>query len=250
MFFLMKSHSSINFVIRGSNFATEDGVAKNFLSLCLNKGRLSGYSVALNAEKIIRMYDDAEFRDLVQKANLLIYDGVACKLWLRCWGAVITTGMKKTNLPIIALELANEQSVSVGIFTGLDHNKDILKNKLTMEYPASQFRFIDQGYLDLEEMDQKLQRYPVQFCFLGLGSPRQEEVAAHLSNKHRDTMFFCVGGAFDVKLGLKRRAPHFITHSNFEWLYRLIQEPKRAPRYTKIMRLFHVMYNFSVKVQY
>lgn len=245
----MKKFNPTNFVVQAGHFASEDKVAQNLLNLFLDEERSAGYSVALNAEKIIRMYNDAEFRELVQNANLLIYDGVACKLWLRHWGAEIVKFMKKTDLPNVALELANARSVSVGVFAGLDSNKECLKDKLVVEYPGSRFEFVNHGYMSHDDMDQKLQRNPVQFCFLGLGSPRQEDVAAYLSKKHRYTMFFCVGGAFDIKLGLKNRAPQFIIDSNFEWLYRLVQQPGRARRYSKLVKFFYIISKFSVEVQ-
>jgi N-acetylglucosaminyldiphosphoundecaprenol N-acetyl-beta-D-mannosaminyltransferase len=36
-----------------------------------------------------------------------------------------------------------------------------------------------------------------------------------------------VGAAFDFHAGLKSQAPRFIQRSGFEWLYRLVTEPKR-----------------------
>lgn len=36
-----------------------------------------------------------------------------------------------------------------------------------------------------------------------------------------------VGGSFDVMAGLTRRAPRWMQSSGPEWLYRVIQEPRR-----------------------
>jgi len=241
--------SPIKFDVSAGYFATENSIAKGMLISFLNGEHPAGYSVALNAEKIIRMYYDDNFRNLVQNAKLLIYDGVACKLWMRWWRNDLISNIKKTDLPNVALELANEKFVSVGIFTGRDQNKEVLKDRLLAEFGGIRFAFVDHGYQSVEEMNQKLQKEQVQFCFLGLGSPRQEEAAAYLIGKHRNTMFLCVGGAFDIKLGIKKRAPQFIIDSNFEWLYRLLQDPRRLPRYAKIMKLFYVICNFPVKLR-
>lgn len=242
-------HSPKTFEIEDRYFACENCRAKNILISFLNGEHPAGYSIALNAEKIIRMFYDDNFRDLVQKSVLLVYDGVACKLWLHRWGVTTAKDMKKIDLPNEALALANEQSVSVGIFAGHDQNKEALKDRLLEEYSKIRFSFINHGYLSDEEMDKKLRKDQVKFCFLGLGSPRQEEVATKLKEKHINTMFFCVGGAFDIKLGNKKRAPQFIINSNFEWLYRLLQEPRRLPRYAKIMKLFYVILKFPVSVR-
>ena len=39
-----------------------------------------------------------------------------------------------------------------------------------------------------------------------------------------------VGGSFDVVSGLLKRAPKWMQKLGLEWLYRLIQEPKRMWR--------------------
>ena len=36
-----------------------------------------------------------------------------------------------------------------------------------------------------------------------------------------------LGGAFPVYAGLHKRAPRMVRNLGFEWLYRLLQEPKR-----------------------
>jgi N-acetylglucosaminyldiphosphoundecaprenol N-acetyl-beta-D-mannosaminyltransferase len=39
-----------------------------------------------------------------------------------------------------------------------------------------------------------------------------------------------VGAAFDINSGSINQAPRFVQRSGFEWLYRLIQEPRRLWR--------------------
>jgi N-acetylglucosaminyldiphosphoundecaprenol N-acetyl-beta-D-mannosaminyltransferase len=36
-----------------------------------------------------------------------------------------------------------------------------------------------------------------------------------------------VGGTFDIVAGITRRAPSWMQNSGLEWLYRVIQEPRR-----------------------
>ncbi len=39
-----------------------------------------------------------------------------------------------------------------------------------------------------------------------------------------------VGAAFDFAAGRQRQAPRFVQRSGFEWLYRLVQRPRRLAR--------------------
>ena len=52
-----------------------------------------------------------------------------------------------------------------------------------------------------------------------------------------------VGAAFDFNAGLKPQAPKWIQHAGFEWLFRLLSEPRRLwRRYlrTNPLFLFHI----------
>lgn len=47
-----------------------------------------------------------------------------------------------------------------------------------------------------------------------------------------------IGGSFDVISGRLKRAPKWIQRAGFEWLFRLIQEPKRIRR---ILSIFYFL---------
>lgn len=65
--------------------------------------------------------------------------------------------------------------------------------------------------------------------FIGLGAPKQD----HFAYEHRDrirAVQVCVGAAFDFHAGSKKMAPPWMQRNGLEWLYRLIQEPRRLWR--------------------
>jgi N-acetylglucosaminyldiphosphoundecaprenol N-acetyl-beta-D-mannosaminyltransferase len=65
--------------------------------------------------------------------------------------------------------------------------------------------------------------------FVGLGCPRQEVwVYEHL--KHLDMPVLAVGAAFDFHAGLLPQAPPVMQRLGLEWLFRLVQEPRRLWR--------------------
>lgn len=65
--------------------------------------------------------------------------------------------------------------------------------------------------------------------FLGLGYPKQDYFA--LEHRHRvRAVMVCVGAVFDFHSGHKKRAPVWMQRCGLEWLYRLIQEPRRLWR--------------------
>ncbi len=64
------------------------------------------------------------------------------------------------------------------------------------------------------------------FIWVGLGAPKQENWMAEHQGKLRGFMIG-VGAAFDYVAGNIKRAPEWMQRNNLEWLYRLIQDPKR-----------------------
>ena len=64
------------------------------------------------------------------------------------------------------------------------------------------------------------------FVWVGLGAPKQEIFMARHQGRI-NALMIGVGAGFDYHAGKLRRAPIWMQNNNLEWLYRLIQEPKR-----------------------
>lgn len=77
-----------------------------------------------------------------------------------------------------------------------------------------------------EDIIDKINKSQPDFVWIGLGAPKQEYwMAAH---QGKVTGFMVgVGAGFDYIAGNIHRAPEWMQKCNLEWLYRLIQDPKR-----------------------
>lgn len=65
------------------------------------------------------------------------------------------------------------------------------------------------------------------FLFLGMGSPMKERLADEWAEELGARVIQGVGGSFDVMAGVVKRAPQWVQRCGIEWLYRVIQEPRR-----------------------
>lgn len=70
--------------------------------------------------------------------------------------------------------------------------------------------------------------------FVAFGGPKQEIFIDTYMKDIDAKIFVGVGGSFDVYSGLLKRAPIVYQKAGLEWLYRLIQEPKRIGRMSKL----------------
>lgn len=64
------------------------------------------------------------------------------------------------------------------------------------------------------------------FVWVGLGAPKQEKWMAEHQGRV-DGLMIGVGAGFDYFAGNISRAPEWMQKSNMEWVYRLLQDPKR-----------------------
>jgi N-acetylglucosaminyldiphosphoundecaprenol N-acetyl-beta-D-mannosaminyltransferase len=70
--------------------------------------------------------------------------------------------------------------------------------------------------------------------WVGLSTPKQERWMAAHCGKLDAPVFVGVGAAFDFNSGSKMQAPRWLQRSGFEWLFRMLTEPRRlGPRYLK-----------------
>ena len=73
----------------------------------------------------------------------------------------------------------------------------------------------------------KIRKTKPQIIFVGLGCPLQEKWMSDNCQKIEQGVLIGVGAAFDFISGRVEQAPIWMQNSGLEWLFRLIQEPRR-----------------------
>ena len=79
-----------------------------------------------------------------------------------------------------------------------------------------------------------------ELIFIGIGSPKQHFVAYNLLKVNKPIV--AVGAAFSFVSGRIPQAPSWVGKLGFEWLFRLLKEPKRLwKRYLIFGPLFAIL---------
>jgi len=107
-------------------------------------------------------------------------------------------------------------------------NKFIEKTKL--DFPKQVIVGYNTGHFDLkftEEIIKKINNSGAEILIVGMGMPRSETWINSIKNQVEVNCIFSVGGFFEFLAGNKKQAPSFFYNSGLEWIYRLIQEPRR-----------------------
>lgn len=111
-------------------------------------------------------------------------------------------------------------------------NLDILIGVIREKYPWIEIAGYEPSiFRELSENEEKslcerVNSANSDFIWVGLGAPKQELFCYKIKDKVNGLMIG-VGGAFNVLAGIVPEAPLWMQKMSLEWLYRLIQEPKR-----------------------
>jgi N-acetylglucosaminyldiphosphoundecaprenol N-acetyl-beta-D-mannosaminyltransferase len=65
------------------------------------------------------------------------------------------------------------------------------------------------------------------FFWVGLSTPKQERFMAAYHARLAARVMLGVGAAFDMHSGRTRQAPQWMQRNGLEWLFRMLQEPRR-----------------------
>jgi N-acetylglucosaminyldiphosphoundecaprenol N-acetyl-beta-D-mannosaminyltransferase len=194
-------------------------------------GRGGGQIVTLNAEMTMAARADPALGRALATAELVIPDGAGV-VW-----ALGRQGLRVRRSP--GIELARrllEQGAGRGWRVALVGASpavmEQLLARLGAEIPALQVVFSAHGYQQAEAwpaLEARLLAARPDLVLVALGVPRQETWIAGLAGRRRG-LWMGVGGSFDVWAGVKKRAPTWMGALQIEWLYRLVQEPRRWRR--------------------
>jgi len=84
---------------------------------------------------------------------------------------------------------------------------------------------------DAEEVERTVDfvvSHPSRFVFLAVGAPQQEKLALSIRRKGTAKgIGLCIGASILFVVGAEKRAPEWVQRLHMEWLFRLLQDPKR-----------------------
>jgi N-acetylglucosaminyldiphosphoundecaprenol N-acetyl-beta-D-mannosaminyltransferase len=190
-------------------------------------------NASLNAAKIVRLQRDSVLRGAIEACDLITADGVPVVWAGRLLGLRIPERVNGTDLMERLLGHATERGYSV-FFLGA--RPDVLERacaEVARRHPGLRIAGKRHGYFaaaEEEEVVAEVAAAAPDILFVALETPQKELFQA----RHREALgvpfTMGVGGSLDVLAGLRRRAPVWAQRAGLEWLFRLLQEPRRLFR--------------------
>jgi N-acetylglucosaminyldiphosphoundecaprenol N-acetyl-beta-D-mannosaminyltransferase len=195
----------------------------------IEDGRFTQHG-ALNAAKVVRLQTDTTLRDAVGGCELITADGQAVVWAGRLLGLPLRERVTGIDLMERLLAAANGLGLRVYLFGARPDVVADVAALVSDRFPGIELVGSRDGYFDPSEEAEIVREIAAtrpQLLFVAIESPKKELFLA----ANRDAFDACfavgVGGTFDVLAGRKSRAPELAQRVGLEWLFRLLQEPRR-----------------------
>jgi N-acetylglucosaminyldiphosphoundecaprenol N-acetyl-beta-D-mannosaminyltransferase len=214
--------------------------------------RCSRYVCVATVNNVMEAWDSAEFRRVMNEADLVTPDGMPLVWGLRLLGRNGATRVYGPDLTPVVLRMAAEHGVPVGFYGGSPPVLDRLQEVVRARFPLLRIAYaFSPPFRPLtpkedEEVTAAINASGARILFIGLNTPRQDFwMAAH---KNRiGCVMLGVGAAFDFLAGSKAQAPRWMMKIGMEWFFRLLTEPRRLwKRYLKHNPRFVVLFSLQL----
>ena len=202
------------------------------------KTRKSKIVCLANVHMVMEAYWNPQFAHILSQADLVTPDGMPLVWMLRMLGIKHQNRVAGMDIFLNLCDLAQQTGIKVYFLGSQDSILQKIKQKLEREYPVLQIAGMKVlPFLSLEKIVSKkdtkliaeINQTGAGIVFVCLGCPKQETWMAEYQDKIQGVMIG-VGAVFSMYAETMPRAPYYMQQLGLEWLYRLLQEPRRLWR--------------------
>ena len=211
------------------------GLLKEELVTILSLGKTS-LLITFNLDFLRISYENEKFKEVCKNAKLVLADGIGVTLLLKLKYGKSITRITGNDIFKLLLEIANDKKLKLALVGSSQKSLDMLRTKLQKIFTNILLITISPPLLfetqetDKNEVIDELKSFKPDILIAALGCPRQELWLAENMKTINATINVGVGAALDFYSGIKKRAPVFLQKIGLEWLWRLVNEPKRLFR--------------------
>ncbi|MFA5871140.1 MAG: WecB/TagA/CpsF family glycosyltransferase [Parcubacteria group bacterium] len=198
------------------------------------------FIVTLNPEIILKARANAEYKRILNSSDLNVCDGFGVKLVSFLKRDKIRARIAGADLVDHTLKKAAGCGSEVLVIVRTDSlsRPEEIEKEVRDKYGMSiAAEYCGNG---CEIKDSTAQR--AEIVFVNFGAPEQESYIFNNKEKFpRAKILVGVGGTFDFITEKIRRAPKILRSIGLEWLWRLLQEPKRLRRIINAVVVFPII---------
>lgn len=186
--------------------------------------------MGVNADKINELNENERLKQIVNSCGIINADGASVIKASKYLGKPLPERVAGIDLMQSLVKLSEEKGYTIYLLGAKQEVVEKTAEVLKDQHPKLNLVGFHNGYFieqDWPNISSELKSYNPDFVFVGITSPMKEYLIEYLQDDGNNSVFMGVGGSFDVISGNIPRAPMWMQKSGLEWLFRVIQEPRR-----------------------
>ncbi|MBW4665809.1 MAG: WecB/TagA/CpsF family glycosyltransferase [Chroococcus sp. CMT-3BRIN-NPC107] len=197
-----------------------------------------------NVHMLMEAYWNSQFSQVLNNADMVAPDGMPLVWMMKLMGFRQQNRVAGTDVLLALCRLASNQNISIFFLGSEESILNKMRVKLKQEFPNLEIaNMVSLPFRPLTPTEdkaivQKINESGAALVLVSLGCPKQEYWMYEHQGKLQ-AVTIGLGGAFPVLAGIHKKAPVWLQNLGLEWLFRLIQEPRRLwKRYARTMPPF------------
>jgi N-acetylglucosaminyldiphosphoundecaprenol N-acetyl-beta-D-mannosaminyltransferase len=185
---------------------------------------------AVNAAKLVAMRQDPQLESIVAGCEIVSADGQSVVWASRILRDPLPGRVAGIDLMQELLALAERRGYRIFVLGARDDVLTRALERVRERHPGLSLAGARDGYFSDEDaaaVAAEVAAHRPDIVFVAMPSPRKEYWLGQYGRNLGAPFVMGVGGSVDVLAGEVRRAPALLQRLGLEWLFRLVQEPRR-----------------------
>ncbi|PLP55792.1 glycosyltransferase [Mesorhizobium loti] len=191
------------------------------------------HHVVVNVATIVSMRQSTELYEDIAAADMVNVDGKGVLWGARLCGVALPERVANYDIMINLFGLSAERGYKPFLLGAEQYVLDAVAARLAKDYPNLVVAGRRNGYFkpeDEAEIVAAINASDADCLFVAMPTPYKERFLKRYRHELKPSFVTGVGGGFDVYGGKVARAPVLVQEAGLEWVFRLVQEPRRLWR--------------------
>ena len=203
-----------------------------------------------NANTLVRSVRNPYIADLINNFTIKTADGFPVAKALSILNKKRFERVDGYKVFLRTIEEGLDRNRSHYFFGSDEHITELMITNLKKDYPEIQISgYICPEFMESEKLIEKyvdeIQNIDADIVWVSLGFPKQEIFIDQVNlTMDINSNFVGIGGVFEWVAGTKKKAPEWLADIGLEWLFRLVQDPKRLYKRYLIDNTLFMVYFF------
>ncbi len=187
----------------------------------------------VNAHCMVMSQKDGHYRRILKTAHLVYADGISLVWAGRLTHRYLPCRLTAADFMPRFFDRFSKNGIKVYLLGAAPGVTEIAAKKLKKRSPRLQIVGTHHGYFNesaSEEIIATINQADPDLVMVGMGVPYQEKWIEQYHGQIEASVIWGVGALFDFLSGRCARGPQWLLNTGFEWLCRLIAEPRRLGR--------------------